>query len=722
MKRWVLLVIFFLLLVISSVLIPRVTINYDLEKYLPEDSEIKEGMETYRENFGDSSFAFIAIDETSVATFLTMQTELLQIENVKDIIFLDDYLNPLTYSIITADLDITQKTMLDTALQNYIQSGLTYTEALYQLSSFFPTEAKSTIQGYYDNYLSDDHLLFQVIFTTDSSDIQTENALNEITDYLSEKGYDYRMKGDSVSTIFTKNTITEETFLITVFIIPIILLVLIFFSRSFFDIVLFIIVAGTAILINLGTNAFLPDISYITQSMAIALQLAISLDYIIFVLNSYHNKRSKGIDSEEAIKQAMKKTIRPVVASGLTTGVSFLALIFMKFSIGLDIGIVFAKAIMISLLTTLVLLPVLIRIFSRLIDRTKTKTKLIDFTWFARFANKNRKYRYFFLAGLLVIIAPLIYFQTQNEFTFGVSSFSGSEGTVYYEDENWINENFGQKNYYTILIEKNDLNEQNLYQQLSNLDYVSSVSAGIYYKSVITDPLVLAMATANLYSDEYALFQVTTNSQTESDEAFLQYEELSETLSEVDSTNSYILGETAVSYQLKDIIVKDFTWVLIIAIIAILTIIFFSFKNLLIPTILIVVIETAVFLSMSIINLFDQNLIFLAYLIVSTILLGATIDYAILFAKSYMEERENNDKILSIQKASLDSTPSIITSATLFIVAGLIINIVSSIVSISQIGLLIAIGAFVALVFVLIVLPQILYIFDSYIVKSKVKM
>jgi predicted RND superfamily exporter protein len=230
------------------------------------------------------------------------------------------------------------------------------------------------------------------------------------------------------------------------------------------------------------------------------------------------------------------------------------------------------------------------------------------------------------------------------------------------------------------------------------------------------------MATANLYSDEYALFQVTTNSQTESDEAFLQYEELSETLSEVDSTNSYILGETAVSYQLKDIIVKDFTWVLIIAIIAILTIIFFSFKNLLIPTILIVVIETAVFLSMSIINLFDQNLIFLAYLIVSTILLGATIDYAILFAKSYMEERENNDKILSIQKASLDSTPSIITSATLFIVAGLIINIVSSIVSISQIGLLIAIGAFVALVFVLIVLPQILYIFDSYIVKSKVKM
>jgi predicted RND superfamily exporter protein len=272
------------------------------------------------------------------------------------------------------------------------------------------------------------------------------------------------------------------------------------------------------------------------------------------------------------------------------------------------------------------------------------------------------------------------------------------------------------------LIEKDDLNEQNLYLQLSNLDYVSSVSAGIYYKSVITDPMVLAMATANLYSDEYALFQVVTNSQTESDEAFLQYEELSETLKEVDPSNSYILGETAVSYQLKEIIVKDFTWVLVIAIIAILTIIFFSFKNLLIPTILIIVIETAVFLSMSIINLFDQSLIFLAYLIVSTILLGATIDYAILFAKSYMEERENNDKISSIQKASLDSTPSIITSATLFIVAGLIINMVSSIVSIAQIGLLIAIGAFVALVFVLIVLPQILYIFDAYIVKSKVKM
>jgi len=207
-------------------------------------------------------------------------------------------------------------------------------------------------------------------------------------------------------------------------------------------------------------------------------------------------------------------------------------------------------------------------------------------------------------------------------------------------------------------------------------------------------------------------------SDVESETTFAQYEEMLNIVETTGFTENHIIGETAVSYHIKDIIVRDFTWVLVVAIIAIMIIIFFSFKNLLIPILLIVVIEVAVFLSMSIINVFDQDLVFLAYLIVSTILLGATIDYAILFTKRYMEERLEKGKTESIMKASIDATPSIVTSALLFIIAGLTIAMISSINSIAQIGLLIAVGAFVSMIFVLIILPQMLYIFDKFIIKS----
>ncbi|MFA7075131.1 MAG: MMPL family transporter [Candidatus Izemoplasmatales bacterium] len=718
MKQKVVLIIFFLLVIISGVLITQVEVNYDLEKYLPKDSEIKESINIYKDNFGDSSYAYIAIDEENVSKAINVKEKIELIEGVKQVLFVDDYLNELTYSIIRSYMPVETQSILDNTLASLLATGITYPEALYQLANYLPETQKEELQNQFTDSVSDSHMLFQVVFSTSSADLKTEESVDSVKILLDEENYDYKMKGDAISTAFTKNTIAKETTLITLIIIPLIIAILIIMSKSFFDIILFGIVAGSAIIINLGTNAFLPDISYITQSMAIALQLAISLDYIIFTINSYHGFREQGIEVAESVVLATKKSRRPVIASALTTGVSFLALAIMKFQIGLDIGIVFSKAILISLFTTLFLLPVLIRLFAGLIGKTKKKSKITDFTWFAKFGEKCSKYRYYFLGFLLIIITPLIYLQTQNEFTFGVNSFSASEGTAYYEDSNWIDENFGQKNNYIILVEKNNSLEAALYQKLINLDYVYNVDAGVYYKSVITDPLVLSSVIGSFYSDDYALFQVTVMSDVESETTFAQYEEMLNIVETTGFTENHIIGETAVSYHIKDIIVRDFTWVLVVAIIAIMIIIFFSFKNLLIPILLIVVIEVAVFLSMSIINVFDQDLVFLAYLIVSTILLGATIDYAILFTKRYMEERLEKGKTESIMKASIDATPSIVTSALLFIIAGLTIAMISSINSIAQIGLLIAVGAFVSMIFVLIILPQMLYIFDKFIIKS----
>lgn len=722
MKRWLIIVFFACLVGVSGFLITKVKINYDLSEYLPKDSEIAEGIETLDLEFGTFSNSYIAINTNSINQALTEKNYLMSLENVKDVVFIDTYLNELTYSIIKSNLPTEQQQALDFYLNTLLQQGLTFPEALYEISENFPEQEKLNIQNLYHEYISDNYVLYQVIFNTKASDPLTEETLNTIKQHFETGDYEVFIKGEAASNIFTRNTINQETTLITIVIIPLIMIVLLLFSKSLFDIIIFVIVAGVSIIINLGTNAILPNISYITQSMAIALQLAISLDYIIFTMHSYHSERKNpDVTPKQAIKLALKKIHRPVIASALTTMVSFLALIIMRFSIGLDIGLVFAKAILISLLTTLILLPVLVSLFAKLIDKTKTKSKLIDFTWFARFAEKQKKFRYVYLVFLGLIIAPLVYFQTQNSFTYGVNSFSASEGTSYYEDSTFIDNEFGLKNTYYILIEKNDLAEGAIYQELANLDYIKNIEAGIYYKSIIQDPETLKLITENLYSENYALINLSIDSDVESDLSFAQYEEIRDIIETQAPNNSHILGETAISYEIKDIILRDFTIVLILAIISVMVIIFFSFKNLLIPTILIIVIETAVFLSMSILNLFSQDQVFLAYLIVNAILLGATIDYAILFSKRYLEMRENFSKNESIKKASLESTPSIVTSAMLFIIAGLALALISSINSIAQIGLLIAVGAFVSMLFVLVLLPQILYIFDFLIIKSKVK-
>jgi uncharacterized protein len=719
MKNKLTLFCFVIIVLITGVFITQVKINYNLEKYLPKDSVIRESMDVYQEEFGDSSTAYVVFNETSIVDALDIKNQISNVENVEKVLFVDDYLNQITYMIIREQTPTAQQPMLDSALASELNTGKTYSEALLALANFFPPEYKNQILGTYADFVSEEEVLMQIVFSTGAADATTENSLNLIKEILVDNEYDYYLQGDAVSTIFTRNTIGDETTTITLIIIPIIIIILLLLSKSIFDIVIFIIVAGSAIIINLGTNAFLPEISFITQAMAIALQLAISLDYIIFMLNAYHHERGLGLDVEESINQAYKRTKKPIIASALTTGVSFLALLVMKFTIGIDIGLVFAKGIMISLITTLFLLPVLIKYFAKIIDKTKTKTKILNFSWFANFAEKAKKFRYLFLGFLLILITPLIILQTQENFTYGVSSFSGGKGTSYFEDGQHIEENFGKSNTYIILVNKSDQLENQLYQELNNLDFVEDIKAGIYYKNVISDQLVLNQITSDFYSENYAIFQVLVATDVESDLAFENFEIVRDTLDGIDFEDTHILGETAVSYYLKDLIVSDFSLVLIVAVIAVILIIFISFKNLLIPIILTVVIETAVFLSMSILYLFDQNLIFLAYLIVTTILLGATIDYAILFSKRYMEERETKTKDISIRNASLQATPSLVTSAMLFIIAGLTIFFISSISSISQIGLLIALGAFVALIFVLVILPQILYIFDKFIIKSK---
>lgn len=716
MKEKIIIIVFVLITTISAFFISHVNVNYNLEKYLPENSEISEGLTIYHDEFGTYSFISVSFNETDISNAQELKNTISTIDNVDRVIFVDDFFNPVTLEIVKAQLTEDQITQLDNSVNNMLSVGMSYPEIFIALLSSLPETASKELNDVLSKYVSEDEMKFQVIFATSAEDILTEEALQDVIDVLKDAGYDYAYSGNAASTIYNRNTIESEVFIITLVCVPLILLALLILSKSYADIILFGIVVGVAIIINLGTNIIFPDISFITKSMAIVLQLAISLDYVIFFISSYHQERKeKSVD--DAIAFTKNKTRKPILASALTTAVSFMALAFMRFTIGFDIGLVFAKSIVISLLTTIFLLPILIKMFAKLIDRTLKKDKRPS-TY--NFFNKMYHFRYWFLGLLMIVLAFSIFISTKPNYTYGSESFAGSKGTAYYEDKTHIEEAFGLDNQLLLIVPKDDINEATVYQTLSNFEFVNQIQAGIYYKQYISDPYMLAVVTDTLYSDNYALFNFNLDSSIEGEQAFTYFEAITKALDNAGIDGIYMIGETSMAYHIKEVVSVDYTFVMIIAMVAIMIIIVISFKNFFMPILLPLVIETSVLFTMALLYFLNSEIVFLSYMIVSAILLGVTIDYAILLSRSYLTARETMDKVESIKKGIKESMTSIITSATLFSISGLTVYVLSSIKTISQIGLIIAIGAIVSLFYVLVVLPQLLSIFDKWICKSTI--
>jgi len=721
MKRILIFVVFVISAVISVFLMNNVNVNYDLSKYLPDSSESAEAIGVYEDVYGTSSQAdlMISIGDYSVDQLIAVEQLLENVDGVQSVSFLDDQLNQSFYQMIRLQADALTGVYLDQLETATISAGGSYASLLMGLYASNPAQM-SDIGAIINQFWheSSGEALMNISFSDTSASDVTQNALEDVKTILDNGNIDYRMAGGAVSTAFTRATIVNEVSKITWIIIPLILLVLLWMTPSFFDLVLFIVTAGIAILINLGTNSFLPSISFITQSMAIVLQLAISLDYMIFVVHRYHRELDKGLSAEDALAQTKKRIISPVLASALTTGVSFLALVFMRFSIGLDIGIVFFKAVSISLLCSIFLLPELIKTFSKSIEKTKHKTFSLRF---GKMAKLIYKARYVFLGLLLLLIVPVTLMQSNNDFIYGDSAISASEGTTYYNDELAISDEFGRHNQIVVMGSADDAVEAQLIQSLLTSDLpITNIQAGILIKQSVSDPTTLAVILPQFYQDSWTRIILTLDLPPESDETENSVNELKLLVSDAGFDSSYLLGSSVVAYDIKDVIRVDYRLVSIIALVGVMTIVFLTFKNLLLPIILPLVIVTSVFLTMSIPFLAGQTLVFLAYLIVSTILLGATIDYAILLSKTYLELRVSRPKAEAIHYAIESSAPSIFTSAVIYIIAGVTVFLTSSILTISQIGLVIAIGATVSMLFVLVMLPQLLFILDKFIVKANI--
>lgn len=670
-QRRFFLILFTVVTVISLLLVPLTKVNYDNTKYLPEDMETKKAITVMEEEFGLQGSAQVMFSGVDIPDVLQFKKQMKEITGVTSVIWLDD----------VADVTVPMSFM-----------------------------DESTVKEYY----KDGKALLQVTFQDDDHSLATGEALEKIRELAPEK---ISIIGPAMNALSTRTMTSSEIFKITLFVVPIILLILILFTNSWFEPILFLTVIGVSVLINMGTNLFVGEISYITRSSAALLQLAIAMDYSIFLLHRFGEERAKGLNVVEAMTQALTFSFTSIMASSLTTVAGFVALMFMRYQIGFDMGLVLAKGIVLSLLSVLLLMPALTILFEGVIERTHHRSFMPSLGGFAK---GIMKLRYILPLLITMVLVPAFLAQSANQFLYGDAVTATSEGTRPAIEKKEIQDTFGQLNRVILLVPKGNItNEVALVKELDKITYVKSTQALV----TLADPLIPRSILPdniinNFESENYARMIVTLNTDTESKTAFDTIAQIREAAQELYPDQYLLLGSSASIIDIKTVVEYDFLTVNLISILAVSLILLFTFRSLTLPLLLVFVIESSIWINMSVPYFMGAPLIFIGYMIVGAIQLGATIDYAILLTGRYMENRRVMGKHEASQKAISDAGNSIITSAGILCVSGFMLGFMSNVSVISSLGMLIGRGALLSGLMVLIFLPQLLVLFDGLIART----
>lgn len=665
------LVFFILATVISLFTSSMVNINYNIMDYLPEKAPSTKALDVMNEEYDKGAANVrVVLKDVSIVDALKYKEKIKKVDGVDDIQWLDDVVN------IKEPLE----------LQN-----------------------QDTIESWYKN----NEALFSITVNEDKE----ESAIDEIGEIIGENGM---ISGSAVNIVFAQETTEKELIKMMVILIPIILIILFLTTSSWFEPVLFLSTIGIAIIINSGTNLILGEISFVTKAAGSILQLAVSMDYSIFLLHRFSEFRNEGLAVKEAMKEAILKSVSSILSSGLTTVVGFAALIVMKFKIGPDMGFVMLKAICLSLISVLVLLPVLALYCYKLIDKTQHKSFMPKFN---KFAKVSYKFRHISIILFLLLLIPCFLAQQNNSFSYGASEIYSDESTKIGHDTAAINKEFGKTNPLVLMVPKGDLvSERALCDELENIDKITSITS--YAETVgITIPTeyVPDDTLSQLISDNYSRFIIVANVKVEGDETFALIDEIRNLAYKYYDDSYYFLGESVNTLDLKETIEDDNKKVNAISIIAIMIILLLTFKSLSLPIILVLVIEFSIWSNLTFNYFIGNDVFYIAYLIISSIQLGATIDYAILFTNRYIENRETMNKKEATQATISTTTVSILTSASILATAGIILGEISTNSIIAQLGILVGRGAILSLILVLFVLPALLMLLDKLIAKTTKK-
>ncbi len=648
-----------------------VNVNYDLTKYVPSYTQSSQGLDKMKEEFGYPGTARLMIKDVSLYEAKKYKDQLAAVDGVDQILWCDTTVN------------------------------------VYAGEDFVNLD---DIKDYY----KDGCAVMDITFEEESDSPRTERAIDEMKAITGDKGCYVGMAVQNKSLI---ETTAREMGRILVVAVLMILAVLCLATTAWTEPILFMLVMGVAVLLNKGTNIFLGTISFLTDNVAIILQLATSMDYSIFLLDAFMSWRDTGLSEEEAIVKAVEEAINSIFASSLTTVVGFLALVTMKFNIGFDMGLVLAKGIVFSLLSVVFFMPAMILKFTKWNDRTKHRSFFPDFT---KMGKGVFKIRYAVLIGIFLITPPAYVAQGMNHFLYGNSAVGGAKGTQVYEDDQEITARFGRSNMLLLIYPNNDMvAERRLSDELEDLPYVKSVtSMANTLPEGVPEEFLPESATSLLHKNDTARMLIYIRTKGESDIAFQCTDQIRDIMKKYYPEESYVVGETPSTQDIKVTITEDNTRVNVLSLLGVFMVVMFSFHSVLIPLVVMIPIEVAIFLNMAIPYIQGVDMVYMGYIIVSSIQLGATVDYSILLTNNYIAKRKLLPKKEACIEAVTRSCSSIFTSGTIITLAGYIVHFISTTAAIGDLGHLIGRGGLLSVMLVLTLLPALLVLCDRLIIEK----
>ena len=667
-RRKVIIIAFLIAFVVCLICKQFVAVDYDMYDYLPEESASTKALELMNQEYdGGIPNARVMIENISAPEALDYKEKIDAVDGVTDVTWLDDVVN------ITTPLEMSDS---------------------------------DTVEKYY----KDNNALFSV--TIEES--KRKEAVSEIRKII---GPDNAMSGSAVTTAYATESTVKEVSKITIFAVIFVLIVLIITTTSFAEPFIVLAGLGVAIVINGGSNLIFGEISFVTNAAGSILQLAVSLDYSVFLLHRFTECRRTLSDPEKAMIQALSMSTSSILSSGITTVIGFIALCLMRFRIGPDLGLALAKGVAISLITVFIFVPSLILVTYQWIDRTKHRPFVPSFKKFGKLVSH-------IMIPCAVIFAVLIipgYLASNaNTFYYGASHLFGTN-TQPGADAEKIENAFGKSDTYVLMVPLDSTaQEKKLSDELQKISQVKSIlsyvdTVGTEIPEQYLDHGVLS----KLNSDHYTRMVLTVDADYEGDDTFDLVENVRNTAEKFYPGKWYLAGEGISTYDLMDTVTADNVKVNLVAIGAVFLVLLITMKSLILPVILVLSIETAIWINLSIPYFADKPIFYIAYLIISSVQLGATVDYAILFTDRYREMRQNYSKKDAIVNTISAVTVSILTSGSVLTVVGFLLGAFSTHGLLSQLGYFLGRGTLCSLAVILFALPGLLYLFDKWVIKNK---
>ena len=671
-KHKVLIVIISMLLLIPSFLGMAATrVNYDILSYLPDSLETVEGQDIMVDEFGMGAFSMVVVENMDLKDVAALKEKFQDVDHVKDVLWYDS----------VADLSIPV--------------------------SMIPDKFK-------DAFFNGDATMMIALFDNTTS---SDAAMEAVTDMRKIANEQCFISGMSGVVTDIKNIALEEMPIYVVIAAGLSLLVLLLAMDSLVVPILFLLSVGLAVLYNLGSNIFLGQVCYITKSLTAVLQLGVTMDYSIFLLNSFEAYKKKYDEKERAMAHAIADTFKSVAGSSVTTIAGFLALCVMTFALGRDMGIVMAKGVVIGVVCCVTVLPAMILVFDKAIEKTKHKALLPNMDKASGFITKHYKV---WLIVFLVLLYPAIYGNNHTQIYYNIDkSLPATLASNVANDK--LKEDFDMSTMHMILL-RNGLDSKQKTQMLDKIDEIDGVKWSLGMNSLIGPSFPESMIPSNvremLESDNYEVQFVCSEYSSATDECNAQLASIQEIVKEY-SPDSMVIGEAPLMKDLQDTTDVDLQRVNILSMAAIFVIILFVFKSISLPFVLLAVIEFAIYVNMAIPYYQGVTLPFVASIVIGAIQLGATVDYAILMTSNYQKQRHlGKTKKESISIAHKFSMKSIIVSGCSFFAATFGVALYSQVDMIGSICTLLARGAVISTVVVLLVLPAMFMVFDPIIVRT----